>query len=243
MGSVSSGSYETPQSFGPWGRNAAPGNVVGTLAIERAVNVKESRAPKLCFCFRASAPDAGELRFVFPSDCLARPCRDNSFDVRDEVSEADREEVCAQLVAEWNCIEAGWVAGGKANVARRASGRRARIPLGGVGGDRLLRMNPEPVIRPTWQAVVGNHRNAQGLLFEYAGAHGATVARLAKRAKPPSAGGEMVVFSPPTEKELSLTAPASFLEAQSVFCTESPSEESSGRSVRTDTAAWRLESC
>ena len=92
--------------------------------------------------------------------------------MRNEVSDAEREEVRAQLGAEWTRLEAGWNEGDKSSVAPWVPGFPARMPLSGLGGGRLLVLAPEPVLWPTWQIVVDNHRNVRGLSFEYVDAHG-----------------------------------------------------------------------
>ena len=46
QGSVCSRPYESTRPFGPWGRNAVRGNVVGALALAQIANVKGARASK-----------------------------------------------------------------------------------------------------------------------------------------------------------------------------------------------------
>ena len=55
---------------------------------------------------------------MFPSGRFAWSRRDGFFDVRDEVSEDDPEDVCVQLVAEWKRLGAEGVAGDQSKVAR-----------------------------------------------------------------------------------------------------------------------------
>ena len=71
-------------------------------------------------------------------------------------------------------------------------------------------------------AIASIHRNVRGLPLEYVGARGTSAGRLAKRAEPPSAGGQMVA-SP------SLPTPVSLLEAKVLFGPESASEASSAQ--------------
>ena len=118
QGSVSSGPYESLQSFGPRGYNSVLDSVAGALARALIANVKDPRASKLRRCLGGTALGAGGSHFVFPSDCFARSCRGSFFDGRDEVNEDDREDLRTQLVAEWKCLEAEWVAGDKSEVAR-----------------------------------------------------------------------------------------------------------------------------
>ena len=158
---------------------------MGTLASALIVNAQESRASKLWFRFGGSAPGVSVSHFALPPGSFPRSCCVNAIDVRDEVGEADREGVRAQLVAEWMRFEAGWVEGVKSIVAWRSSGRPVRISLGGVGGGRMLGMTPVPGPWPTRQAAVGNNRDARVPPFKFADARGAKVDRLAQRTKPP----------------------------------------------------------
>ena len=109
-------------------------DVVGPSTLARVVNVKEGRASKLRLRMAGTSPDAGESHFAFPSDCSAWSCRDGIFYVCVKVSDAEREEVCVQLFAEWSRLEAECASGDKFTVARRAPGRPIRMSLGGVGG-------------------------------------------------------------------------------------------------------------
>ena len=104
----------------------------------------------------------------------------------------------------------------------------------------MLCLTPEPVLWPPWLAVVDSHRNVRGLLFEYVDAHGTAVDRLGQRAKPPSAGGTMNVYSSPTGKKLSPPTPISVPGAQRLLGSDVPPEESSGQDVHSDSVAWRL---
>ena len=81
-------------------------NVVVKLALARIVNVKDAPASELFLRMGGAAPGAGGLHFLSPSDRFAWSRRDNALGARDEVGEADGEEVWAQLVAEWSRPEA-----------------------------------------------------------------------------------------------------------------------------------------
>ena len=140
-------------------------------------------------------PGLGGTHFVLASDCFAWSCRGGSFSVGDRVSDDDREGVCAQLVEEWECLEAERSAGNKSTVARWIPGRPARFILRAVGGGRLLGVTPELVLRSLREAAVANYGDVRGLLVEYVDALGKEVDRLAQRAKTPSTGGTMHVYS------------------------------------------------
>ena len=104
----------------------------------------------------------------------------------------------------------------------------------------MLGMTPEPVLWPTWQAAVNKPRDVRAYLFECVGDRGTPVDCLARRAKPPSAGGQMVAYSPSTGEKLSLPAPASLSEAKTLFGSETPSEVSPEQSVHSDKVDWRF---
>ena len=101
-----------------------------------------------------SASVAGESHFAFPWECFERMRFDNASDVRDEVDVEDREGVCAELVAEWKCLDAEWGAGDKSNVARVALGCPIRMSIGLVGGGRSLGMTPGPALWRTSCATI-----------------------------------------------------------------------------------------
>ena len=102
-------------------------------------------------------------------------------------------------------------------------------------------MTPEPVLWPTWQAALGNHRSVEGSLIEYVDANGTSVQHLAQRAKPPSAGGNMVAYSSSAGKKLPLPALAWLSEAKASFAIEASSEELPGKGAHPDMVAWRLD--
>ena len=105
----------------------------------------------------------------------------------------------------------------------------------------MLDVTLEPVLWPTRQAGVNNRRNARGFLFERMGAHGSSADRMAQRATPPSAGGQMVLYSSSSGKKSSLPAPASLPDAKISFVSDTPSEVRAEQSVHPDKVAWRLD--
>ena len=101
----------------------------------------------------------------------------------------------------------------------------------------MLGRTPEPMLWPTWRAVVDNRRNARGLSFEYVDTHGATAERLWQRAKPPSASGEINLHPPSTGRRLSSATPMWKSRAKMLLGSDSPSEESPQQIVRADKVA------
>ena len=106
------------------------------------------------------------------------------------------------------------------------------MSLGGVGGGRKVGTTPEPILWPTWQAAVNNSPSGRGFSFEYMGAHSTSADRLARRARPLSAGGKMIAYSSPNGKESSLPAPVSMWEAKILSGSGAPSEASGLRNFR-----------
>ena len=92
----------------------------------------------------------GECHFAFPSDCFSCATSDGVFVTGDEVSEPDRESVSMTLVREWKCFERMLMRGDSDGYARRFPGCPVRVSLGGVGGNRLLLLTPEPASRELW---------------------------------------------------------------------------------------------
>ena len=149
QGSAPGGSHEALQSIVLRGRNPVLGNVVETLASVVVAIAKDGRSSSQRPCLGGTAPGSGVSHFVFPSGCSEGPCRNHASDVRDKVSDDEREDVCTLLEAERSRLEAEWVAGNVSGFPRWVPGRPARLSLGGVGGGRMLALSPEPAPRPT----------------------------------------------------------------------------------------------
>ena len=73
-----------------------------------------------------------------------------------------------------------------------------RAAIGGVGGNRWLLMVPEPIPAELWKSVSGNLRNVKLTCLSDVDRAGDAQSSLAQRAKQPSAGGTMSVFSSKT---------------------------------------------
>ena len=169
--------------------------------------------------FRMVGADPGPdgSHFASPSDCSEWSCRDSAFDVRDKVNDAEREEVCAELAAEWKRLEAERAAGGKSSVARRAPGCPIRTSIGGAGGGRILGLPPEPVLCSTREITVDRRWDVGGLSSEFVDKNGGAAGGLGQRAKPPPPGGKMHVYSSSGGKKIALPSLMSLSEAKLSF--------------------------
>ena len=108
-----------------------------------------------------TAPGVGGGHFAFPSDCFPRATSDGMFATDDEVSEPDREALRSTLVREWKNFEGAVMRGGTSGYALWAPGCPVRVSLGGVGGNRLSLLPPEPASWELRSEVTSNHRNVQ----------------------------------------------------------------------------------
>ena len=68
-----------------------------------------------------------------------------------------------------------------------------RVGCGGVGGNRLLLMTPEPVSRDMWLAAPSNLRNVNFASLAEVGKLGMPLESSPQRAKQVSPGGTMVI--------------------------------------------------
>ena len=91
--SASRAAYEAPQSFAPCAYNSVMDNVAGSSAFAGIANVKDEHASMSRLRTGGAAPSAGESHFGFQSNCFEWHRRDDAFDVRDKVSDDEREEV------------------------------------------------------------------------------------------------------------------------------------------------------
>ena len=78
------------------------------------------------------------------------------------------------------------------------SGGPVRAGIGGVGGNRWLLMAPEPIPAELWRSVSGNLRNVKMTRVAEVDRLGDAQVSLAERAKQPSAGGAMAIYSSKT---------------------------------------------
>ena len=77
---------------------------------------------------------------------------------------------------------------------------------GGVGGNRLLLMAPEPVSWATWLTASSDLRNVNRASLAEVDKLEDPSESLAQRAKQVSAGGKMAVFSPKTSRQRKVKA-------------------------------------
>ena len=69
------------------------------------------------------------------------------------------------------------------------------MTCGGVGGDRLLLMTPEPVSWDIWLAVLSNLRNVNFASLAEVDKLGAPLESLSQRAKQGPPGGTMAIYA------------------------------------------------
>ena len=115
--------------------------------------------------------------------------------VGDEVSEEDREATCSTLAREWKGLENAFVRGELFGYARRIPGCPARVSSGGVAGNRLLLLTPEPVSWELRNAATSNPRNVRLASMAAVDMLKSQMESLAQRAKQPSPGGHMEGYS------------------------------------------------
>ena len=102
------------------------------------------------------------------------------------------------MADEWQETEQAFSRGESAVQARWMSGGPVRAAIGGVGGNRWVLMAPEPITAELWRSVSGNLRNVKLTCLSDVDRDGNAQSSLAQRAKQPSAGGTMSVFSSKT---------------------------------------------
>ena len=144
--------------------------------------------------FAGSAPDVGEYHYAFPSDCLPWSTRAGSFVVEAPPPQEDAPTACAALAEERSRLGRSFATGDRSGHARWFTGRPARVMAGGVGGNRVPLIVPEPAALATWLSVASNLRNVNLASLDEVDKLGDPSESLAQRAKQASAGGAMVVY-------------------------------------------------
>ena len=99
-------------------------------------------------------------------------------------------------MSDWRNLESAYARGESAERARWIPGCPVRASLGGVGGNRLLVLTPEPAPWELRPAATSNHRNVRLASMAAVDRLKSPTESLAHRAKQPSAGGNMLVYSP-----------------------------------------------
>ena len=200
-------------------------NVVGTLVYAIVTNVEDHQSSKFGLRLAGTAPDVGEMHFVFASDCFGWAFRDGTFDVHEPVACGDRERVCGGLVTEREQLKYDWFNGEKSRAARWVFRLVVRIGIGGAGGRPFLGITPEPPRWSTWAEMVGDRRNFRGLPIDFADANGDATDRSAQRPKPSSVGGELKVYSPRKDIRAPKSSLVSLREAVKKYYSAGPSAE------------------
>ena len=197
-GSMENESESYSQSSSAWPFNTVLDNVVFTTVFGIVVDEPTEDAGMLQVQLAGTAPGIGEYHYAFPSDCFAWAARDRSFIIAPGVEGEDWSRACAKMVDEWQEAEQAFARGGSDVQARWMSGGPVRAAIGGVGGNRWLLMAPEPIPAELWKSVSGNLRNVKLTCLSDVDRVGDAQSSLAQRAKQPSAGGTMSVFSSKT---------------------------------------------
>ena len=91
--------------------------------------------------------------------------------------------------------------GDNAGYVRWFTGCPVRAMAGGVGGNRLLLMVPEPASWATWLTASSNLRNVNRASLAEVDKSDDPSGSLAQRAKQVSAGGKMAVHPPKTSRQ------------------------------------------
>ena len=186
------------QSDYAWPFNTVLDNVVFTTVFGIVVNDPTNDAGMLQVQLAGTAPGIGECHYAFPSDCFAWSARDRSFIIVPGAEGEDWPRACSKMIDEWQELEQAYARGDATVQARWMSGGPVRAAIGGIGGNRWLLMVPEPISADLWGSVSGNLRNVKLTCLSEIDRDGNAQLSLAQRAKQPSAGGAMMVFSSKT---------------------------------------------
>ena len=87
-----------------------------------------------------------------------------------------------------------------------APGSPARFVCGGVEGNRILGMAPRPVSWQFWTEIIRDVATASGIPYVWIDATFNAAQRVAQRAEPPSAGGDVSAF--PSNTGSKVTSPS-----------------------------------
>ena len=116
--------------------------------------------------------------------------------IDNEVPPEGREATSANLLSEWKVLDQAYGRGDRTGCARRVPGCPVRSSRGGVGGNRMLLLTPEPVPWDLLLAVTANQRDVNLACLEEVDKFNDPLESLPQRAKQKSAGGNMVAISP-----------------------------------------------
>ena len=110
---------------------------------------------------------------------------------RDEIPDAR-----AALVGEWKGLDRSCARGERRGRPRWLPGCPVRVSCGGVAGNRMLLLTPEPASRALCLEVSSNLRNVNLASLAEVDRIGDPAESLSQRAKQKSAGGLMAAYSP-----------------------------------------------
>ena len=133
---------------------------------------------------------------MFPSDCLPWPARNGSFVIDGPVPPEKIPDACAALVEERNHLARPCARGEQSGRARWVPGCPVRLLGGGVGGNCMLLLTPEPASWCLWLEASSNLRNVNLASFAEVDMSDDPAESFSQRAKQKSAGGVMIAYSP-----------------------------------------------
>ena len=179
-----------PRSF-----DAVLDSVVGAIVFGIAANQTSDDAGMLQVRLGGAAPNVGGRHIAFPSDCLPRPTRQGFLVIDKEAPPESRVATCEKLASEWKSLDQAFVRGVRTGHPRWVPGCPVRLSCGGVGGNRMLMLTPEPVSREPWLAVTVRHRNVNLASLAEVDKLNDPSESLSQRAKQKSAGGPTAAYS------------------------------------------------
>ena len=115
--------------------------------------------------------------------------------IDNEVPPEGREATSANLLSEWKVLDQAYGRGDRTGCARRVPGCPVRSSCGGVGGNRLLLLTPEPVPWDLWLAVTANQRDVNLACLVEVDKFNDPLESSPQRAKQNSAGGTIAAYS------------------------------------------------
>ena len=187
-----------------------------TTVLGNVVNFDSGPAPHLGVRLAGCVLRRGESHLLVLSDARPWCCLDGRFVWRRRETTEESSETGVRLCETCSRIERKWGAGCESPTFASGSGAPVRLMFGGIGGGRILRNPPCPV---SWQVWAGANRNAvtaSTIPHDWAEAALGGAPRLAQRAKPQSAGGDMLAYSSSSGSRMSLPPLLSYAAVKSM---------------------------
>ena len=129
--------------------------------------------------------------------------------VRQRERTEELSETCVRFCEIWLHIEREWGAGDESPALEFVSGDPVRLIFGGFGGNRISGTSLLRVSRQLGTEVNREAVPASGIPYERVGKALSGAQRPAQGAKPPSAGGGVLVFSSSSGSRMLLPLPSS----------------------------------